>query len=388
MYDVAIVGAGPAGCSAANILAKEGYKVIILEKEKIPRFKCCAGGISLRCLNSLFLLHTDINEVSLQEYKGFALRYKDIIAESNLGRTIGWGVYRNDFDNFLAKSAIYNGARITHEKMLGFKEEKDRIKIISDNVNREAKILLAADGIRSLIRKNLDIKYDKNKIGFCLDVEVPSTHNKIDEFNDLLNLDFSYLDKGFAWVFPKRQANSINIGIGGYLTSIQNLKPSIYDIFINFLRTQKVECEPKNFSGALLPFGGTVDCFGKNNIILLGDAAGLGSPLDGEGIPYALESGIIAADSVIQHFNTNESLTNLYTDGIQAIKTEINQYAFTLQQKIFGSNSHRKRIVEWCATNEYLIETISKIFTHILSYEEGVKKLSLLKILTSSIRMR
>ena len=79
MYDAVIVGAGPAGCSAANILAKEGLKVIILEKEKLPRYKCCAGGVSLKCLNSLFLLHADINEVALQEYKGFALRYEDKI---------------------------------------------------------------------------------------------------------------------------------------------------------------------------------------------------------------------------------------------------------------------------------------------------------------------
>jgi geranylgeranyl reductase family protein len=385
MYDAIIVGAGPAGCAAASILSKEGYKVIILEKEKIPRYKCCAGGISLRCLNSLFLLHTDINEVSLQEYKGFALRYGNKIAEANLGRTIGWGVYRDDFDEYLAKSAIYNGARIANEKMLGFKEENGLIKVVSENTKRETKVLLAADGIRSIIRKKLGITYDKSKIGFCLDAEVKASQEKIDEFNDLLHLDFSYLNKGYAWIFPKNEAKTINIGIGGYLNSIQNLKTPIKDIFLNFQKSQNIKCNPKEITGALLPFGGTVECFGKDNVLLLGDAAGLGSPLDGEGIPYALESGIVAADSVIQHFDTNENLTEMYTDRIQPMKSEINEYAFALQQKIFGSNSHRKRIVEWCATNEYLIETLSKIFTHIISYEEGVKKLTFRKIITSSL---
>lgn len=71
MYDVAIVGAGPAGCAAANILAKNGLKVIVTEKESLPRYKCCAGGISLRCLNSLYRLKVDINEVAFKITKDF-----------------------------------------------------------------------------------------------------------------------------------------------------------------------------------------------------------------------------------------------------------------------------------------------------------------------------
>jgi len=81
MYDVIVVGAGPAGCAAANILSKKGFKVIVFEKTKLPRDKPCGGGIAIRCKKSLELLDIDINEVSLQEYKGFNLSFYDQIAK-------------------------------------------------------------------------------------------------------------------------------------------------------------------------------------------------------------------------------------------------------------------------------------------------------------------
>lgn len=387
MYDVAIVGAGPAGSSAANILADKGFKVIILEKEVLPRYKCCAGGISLCCLSSLYKLDIDINEVALQEYKGFALKYREVVAEANLGRTIGWGVYRDEFDNLLAKSAIYNGSRITQEKVLGFKEENGYIKVKTENGTRDTKLLFGADGLRSIIRKQLNIEYDKNKIGFCLDSEVKATTDVIEEFHDLLFLDFSYLERGFAWIFPKKQGNTINIGLGGYLNSIQSKNVNLKDLLYNFVRSQHTIDDIGSIKGALLPFGGTVNCFGKGNIILLGDAAGLSSPLDGEGISYALESGIIGAECAIKHFEEQIPLAELYNEAIEPLKKEINDYALTLQNKLYGSDFHRKHFVQKCASNDKLMETISKIFTHIISYEEGVKMLSPLNILVSSFHV-
>jgi len=73
MIDVAIVGAGPAGWSAADILAKKDFKVTIFEKEKLPRYKSCGVGVAIRCLRSLYQLEAKIKDFSLQEDKGFTL---------------------------------------------------------------------------------------------------------------------------------------------------------------------------------------------------------------------------------------------------------------------------------------------------------------------------
>ena len=382
MLDVAIVGAGPAGCAAANILAKRGFKVTIFEKEKLPRYKRCGGGVSLRCLNSFYKLDVDIEEVSLQDYKGFMLSYNDIKAESNLGRTIGWGVYRKDLDWLIAQSAIYNCARVCQSQFYGFKKENGIIKLSTKNGIKETRSLLAADGINSIIRRQLGIDYDKNKIGLCLVSEIQSPYEKIEEFNDLLHLDFTYLQKGFAWAFPKKQGQTINVGIGGYLNFIKKQPSSLKELLQRFVKANNLSDKIQTIHGALVPFGGTTDRFGEDNILLVGDAAGLASPLTGEGIPYALESGIIAAESVTDFFEKHIPLVENYTDNINYIIKEINQYAMILQHRLFGSDFHLKNIIKKCVSDDYLLEVISKVFTHIYSYKEGVEHLSPIKLLT------
>ncbi|MCK4901781.1 MAG: geranylgeranyl reductase family protein [Thermoplasmatales archaeon] len=386
MTDVGIVGAGPAGCAVAILLAKKGFNVTIFEKEKIPRYKACGGGVAIQCENALMELGIDIEEVALQNYRGFIISYGDLEAKVDLNDKIGWGVYREDFDYLLTQNAVYSGANIRNIRVNGIKEMNGEILLSTDCGIKKTDILLAADGIKSTIRDNLNIFYDNNKLGFCLVSEVNEEKNRINSFNDLLQLDFSYLKKGFCWAFPKKEGNTINVGIGGYLNSVRNNDVTLKEMLINFVKSQNIANNIEQFNGALLPFGGTVDCFGKGNVILLGDAAGLASPLTGEGIPYALESGIIGANSVIRYFEDQIPIVDSYTDGITPISTEINKYAMILQNKLFGSDSHRRRIVKMCSQNDYLLETISKIFMHITPYEEGIKRLSTVNLLISTIR--
>jgi len=385
MIDVAIVGAGPAGCAAASILAKRGYNVTIFEKEKLPRYKSCGGGVAIRCLKSLYQLGVNVENVALQNYKGFIISYDEIKAKSDLGRTIGWGVFRKDFDFLLTQNAINNGAKLENLEITGVQNESDSVRLLMSNGDYiEAMIVLAADGIRSIVRDSIGIDYDSKKLGFCLESDVKASTDIIDTFDDLLHLDFTYLNKGYLWAFPKKEGNTINFGAGGYLNFIQNSNFSLKEMLIQFARSYNISINNDEIKGALLPFGGTTDSFGKNNCLLLGDAAGLCSPLTGEGIPYALESGIIAAGCVSNYLENRVPLVESYSDLICPIAKEINIDALTLQHRLFGSSSHRRRIVEMCANNDYLIDTITKIFMHIIPYDEGVKRLSPLKVLASS----
>jgi len=386
MTDVGIVGAGPAGCAAATLLAKKGFNVTIFEKEKIPRYKACGGGVAIKCEKALLELGIDIEEVALQKYRGFIISYGDLEAKVDLKDKIGWGVYREDFDYLLTQNAVYSGANIRKIKVNGIKEMNGEILLSTECGIKKTDVLLAADGIKSTIRDNLNIFYDNNKLGFCLVSEINEEKSRIESFNDLLQLDFSYIKKGFCWAFPKKEGNTINVGIGGYLNSIRDNDKSLKEMLINFVNTHNISNNIKKFGGALLPFGGTVDCYGNGNVILLGDAAGLVSPLTGEGIPYALESGIIAANSVSKYFEDQIPIVDSYTNDITPIATELNKYAMILQNKLFGSDSHRRRIVKMCTQNEYLTETISKIFMHMIPYEEGIKRLSTVNLLISAIR--
>ena len=382
MYDVIIVGAGPAGSAAAKILAENGFKVAIFEKMKLPRFKACGGGVAIQCLDSLKKLEVDVEEVALQEYKGFMLSYRDIIATCKLDMIMGWGVYRKDFDYLLTKKAENSGAKVfDKQKVIGFKENGDNIKLVTESGVEQTRILFGADGINSTIRKKLGIDYDRSKLGFCLESEIKTTKSKIEEYGDMINLDLSCLKEGYAWVFPKKRAGTVNVGIGTYLETAQSPDMPMKDVLLKFIRDKGLSDKLTNLSGALIPFGGTVNCFGKQNTILLGDAAGMVSPMSGEGIPYALDSGVIAAECAISFFENQTNLVDKYSKSVFPIAREINEYAIALQKRLYGSKSHRKLIVKMCANYPDFFDTVGKIFLHIIPYEQGIEKLSPIKLL-------
>ena len=89
---------------------------------------------------------------------------------------------------------------------------------------------------------------------------------------------------------------------------------------------------------------------------------------------------------MINYYEDQVPIVESYTKDITPISTEINKYAMVLQNKLFGSDSHRRRVVKMCSQNDYLIDTISKIFMHIITYEEGLKRLSTINLLVSTLR--
>jgi len=382
VFDVIIAGAGPAGSAAAKILADNGFKVGIIEKKKLPRFKACGGGVAIRCLDALKRLDVDINDVALQEYHGFMLSYKDIVATCNMDMVMGWGVYRSDFDYLITKQAVSSGAELFEKKeIIGFKNNKKSLKIITKSGNFNSKLLFGADGANSFIRKELGIKYDGKKLGFCLEAEIKANNKKIEELNNMLNLDLSYLDEGYAWIFPKKHAGTVNIGVGTYLRTAQRPDISLKEVLLKFIKDKGFKINSEKFFGALIPFGGSVSPLGKENVILLGDAAGLVSPMSGEGIPYALDSGILSAECAKKYFEINEPLVDNYSDSISHLTKEISEYAISLQKKLYGNDKHRELVVKMCSRNNKLFDTIGKIFLHIIPYEDGIKELSTYKLL-------
>lgn len=385
MLDISIVGAGPAGSSAAKILAENGFKVAIFEKERLPRHKHCGGGVSIYCSKYLEQLDVDIQKASLQDYTGFSLSYGDLSAKCDLKTTIGYGVYREDFDYLITESAIKAGSILNNKKITGLKKVKNYYNLLTKNGSYKTKYVLGADGINSTIRKCIGIPYERDKLAVSLEAEVKTTRKKIEEYNNMVNLDLKYFDQGYAWDFPKIGKKTINFGVGTFLTTSKNMEVPLREVFYRFLKDKGFKNNIKDVHGALLPFRGTVDYFGKENVILIGDAAGLVSPLSGEGVPYALESGITVANCIKDHFNDDNFALQNYEERLSHLKTELNKHAIVLQNKLYGTDSHRKLIVRICKENPRLIEDIGKIFMHMISYESGVTKFSTINLIPKII---
>lgn len=299
LYDVIVVGAGPSGSAAAFTASKLGFHTILIEKEELPRVKTCGGGVSYKALK---LIGGVPNSIVEREVHGFQFSGNDFNVVVKSPRLLGVTVMRNKFDYHLTKIAEKNGAEIlskTH--IIRVYENSDHIEVISkDGKKIKGKILVGADGFPSTIAVKTGIfeRIDPKQAGLAIEWDFSVNKEEIESRIDpnLLYLYYLNLPFGYGWVFPKR--DSISIGIGGMMARLKNP----ITVFSNFKRyIQKkmgIKISGKRYYSHLLPAGGVKRKIYKNRIILVGDAAGLVDPLTGEGIYYAIASGIIAGRTI------------------------------------------------------------------------------------------
>lgn len=322
-FDAIIIGAGPAGSTAAKYIADNNLNVLILEKDAFPRDKPCAGG----------LCHHINSFPHIQE---FMKKQKSLIQSTCRGSTIFYPprkqaysysspsdlfytIFRTDFDNELLKLAISSGAQIkTSCRIKKVMTTNDHVQIqLQDDTTFSTPILLCADGahgkVGSMIRKELGVEEQWKKsisIGLLEELAVdPEFIQQTYGSNRKAVVFFKWGGlKGYAWVFPKR--NTVNIG---YAIPMKRIKTydvhELFSTFLDFLKERHLlssSIESTNLRSGLIPLEGPLQKTYTSRKLLLGDAAGFVSPLSGEGIFFAMDSARIAADVVIQGHQTKE----------------------------------------------------------------------------------
>lgn len=324
-YDVTIIGAGPAGTSAAHVLSSHGMKVCLLDKHTFPRNKLCGGLLTVktqRIFHDIFNVSWDpvIECVSdgVRFYHANKLS-KEVTKYKKLFFT-----NRVLFDNFLVEQAVKAGSKTYFGiSIINFDENgkavtlKDGRKIVSD-------FIIGADGVNSIVSKHLFKKSpDLNRIGLGLEIELD--RNTIHADLTYPEIYFGVIKWGYGWVFPKK--DTLTVGIGGVL----KYNPHMTQTFSQFLKMLfKEDFNKIPVKGHYIPFGYYKNMPGKNNILLCGDAAGLVDPITGEGIAYALQSGKYAAESIIEASmkNNSDKALEIYLKKYRAITEEFRQADF------------------------------------------------------------
>jgi flavin-dependent dehydrogenase len=207
------------------------------------------------------------------------------------------------------------------------------------------------------------------------------SRRKIDQtYGDALHLDFSYLPAG-VWAFPKRKGSTVNVGLGYARSDQHRLIQAPHKMLNEFIQDQELDTDvsQQKIHAAVLPLQGTCDLFGRDSVILVGDAGGFVDPPSGEGIAYALHSGIIAGESLDYCLKTGDNLTQRFTKRVQPIVTNINRYGTALRKLTLGLFSSRfmnpQRFITMLASDPVLIDIMQKIFTKRMTYRQAIKKL-------------
>jgi geranylgeranyl reductase family protein len=287
-HDVIVVGAGPAGATLAYELARRGIGVLFLEKEKLPRYKCCAGGVTSKAAK---LLDFDVSEV-----------VEDVIYEVSFTFNLGspylgqhsqqlmYTVMRDVFDYFLVQRAQQMGAIfMDRQKVTQVRVSADWVDIsTADNIFR-SRLVVGADGAYSLVARELGMGRSIEYVA-GIESEIVVPEEELAKWKSRVQIDLGCIPGGYAWVFPKR--NHLSVGAGCLASKARYLSRH-HQKFLNSLSIGSYTIAR---SGShLIPTCTKGRLVWQDKALLLGDAAGLTDPLTGEGIYNAIQSAQLAA---------------------------------------------------------------------------------------------
>ncbi|MEV7426605.1 MULTISPECIES: geranylgeranyl reductase family protein [unclassified Streptomyces] len=321
VWDVVVVGAGPAGASAAYAAAVAGRQVLLLEKAELPRYKTCGGGIIGPTRDSLppgfeLPLKERVHAVT------FSLNGK--LARTRRSKRMLFGlVNRPEFDASLVEHAqkagavLRTGATVSRVEQHGpaVPDRRTVAVVLSDGETVLARSVVGADGSASRIGGHVGVKMEQVDLGLELEIPVPET--VAEDWAGRVLIDWGPLPGSYGWVFPK--GDTLTVGVISARGEGSATKRYLEDFVA---RLGLAGFEPSVSSGHLTRCRSDDSPLSRGRVLVCGDAAGLLEPWTREGISFALRSGRLAGEWAVRISESH--------DAVDARRQALN-YAFAVK---------------------------------------------------------
>jgi geranylgeranyl reductase family protein len=377
-YDVLVIGAGPAGASAAYWLAQRGRRVLAVEKKRFPREKTCGDGLTPRAVRQLHDLGLAERLEGSQRFDGLRSIGHGVTLELAWPEhpdfpSYGYVVRRRELDEMVVERAVKAGATVRHGAeavapvlenglLAGAAVSQDGS---SSPEPIRARYVIVADGANSRFGRALGTARDRSyPLGMAIRGYFTSPYHDepwIESHLDLRDRGGAHLP-GYGWIFPVGDG-TVNVGVGLLSTFAGWKQINTTHLMEAFCETaparwglspETATCAP---IGGRLPTGGSVTPRVGPTFVVAGDAAGFVNPFNGEGISVAYETGRLAADAVdlalatgsglaLQSYETRlAEVYGLYFKVARAFVRAIGNPA--VMRELTRVGMHSRTLMEW-----------------------------------------